>query len=46
LVYVLNELGKFIGLQPLTEMDILTSSIFPKLEINLTELFDLPEEKG
>jgi Uma2 family endonuclease len=46
LVYVLNELGKFIGLQPLTEMDTLVSTIFPKLEINLTELFDLPEEKG
>lgn len=38
-VYVLNEQGKYIGLQPFTEEDIMTSAIFPELEINLEEVF-------
>jgi Uma2 family endonuclease len=38
-VYVLNEQGNYIGLQPFTEEDIMTSAIFPELEINLEEVF-------
>jgi Uma2 family endonuclease len=38
-VYVLNEQGKYFGLQPFTEEDIMTSAIFPELEINLEEVF-------
>lgn len=41
LIYVLNKEIKFIGLQPLTETEILVSTIFPKLEVNLKELFEL-----
>ncbi len=36
-IYVLNEEGKYIGLKPVT--NILKSSIFPDLEINLEEIF-------
>ncbi len=45
LVYILNEEQKFVGLQPLTETEILVSTIFPELKVNLKELFDLPEKK-
>jgi Uma2 family endonuclease len=38
-VYVLNEQGIYIGLQPFTEEDFMTSAIFPELEINLEEVF-------
>lgn len=38
-VYVLNEQGKYIGLQPFTDEDIMTSAIFPELAINLEEIF-------
>ncbi|MBE9466268.1 Uma2 family endonuclease [Dyadobacter subterraneus] len=36
-MYVLNESGRYVGLKPATT--ILTSSIFPDLEINLEEIF-------
>lgn len=39
LIYLLNKEGKFIGLQPLTEDQKLTSAIFPELEITLSEVF-------
>jgi Uma2 family endonuclease len=38
--YILNEEGKFIGLQPLTEDDILTTPIIEGLEIVLKEVFE------
>lgn len=38
-VYVLNDEGKFIGLAPVIEDDILQSSIFPDLGINLKQVF-------
>jgi Uma2 family endonuclease len=40
LVYVLNESGAFIGLQPLTEAQELESSTFPGLVIKLSEVFE------
>jgi len=39
LVYLLNEAGRFIGLQPLTTAQTLTPNLFPELHINLEELF-------
>lgn len=39
-VYVLNEAGKYIGLQPVTDEDILTSTTFPDLQIDLSRVFD------
>jgi len=39
-VYVLNEAGKYIGLQPVTDEDILTSTVFPDLHIDLSRVFD------
>ncbi len=39
-VYVLNDQGKYIGLQPVTDEDILTSTIFPELKIDLAKVFD------
>ncbi len=39
-VYVLNETGKYIGLQPVTDEDILTSTTFPDLQIDLSRVFD------
>lgn len=33
--YVLNEAGKFIGLKPLTVLDLLTSTVFPELTVDL-----------
>ena len=38
-VFVRNEQGKFIGLQPCTEDDILTSTVFPELSIDLIKVF-------
>lgn len=37
-VFILNDEGKFIGLQPLTALDALTSSTFPELTIDLGEI--------
>jgi len=39
-VYVLNEVGKYIGLQPVTDEDILTSTVFTDLQIDLLRVFD------
>jgi Uma2 family endonuclease len=39
-VYILNEAGKYIGLQPVTDEDILTSTVFPDLQIDLSRVFD------
>jgi Uma2 family endonuclease len=39
LIYELNEEGKFIGKQPLTEDDILTSNLLTDLTINLKNIF-------
>jgi Uma2 family endonuclease len=39
-VYVLNEVGKYIGLQPVTDEDILTSTVFPDLQIDLSRVFE------
>ena len=39
LIYVLNENGVFVGLQPLTDEQDLRSSIFPDLVIHLNEVF-------
>jgi Uma2 family endonuclease len=38
-IYILNTEGKFIGLAPVIEDDILHSSIFPKLSIDLKPVF-------
>lgn len=38
-VWKLNEQGKYIGLQPAVEDDILTTSIIPGLEIEVTDVF-------
>lgn len=38
--FVLNEQGKYIGLQPLTEDDTVTTPILPGLEISLMEVFE------
>ncbi len=40
LVWKLNEAGKFIGLQPKVEGDILTTSIVPNLALELNEIFE------
>jgi Uma2 family endonuclease len=42
LVYVLNEKGKFIGLQPLTDEQTLEAALFPGLKVDLGELFAEP----
>lgn len=39
-VYVLNEAGKYIGLQPVTDEDILISTVFSDLQIDLARVFD------
>ncbi|MDZ7899977.1 MAG: Uma2 family endonuclease [Arcicella sp.] len=39
-VYILNEAGKYIGLQPVTDEDILTSTVFPDLQIDLSRVFE------
>jgi Uma2 family endonuclease len=38
-VYVLDQDGKFTGLAPVIEDDLLHSSVFPELEIDLTLVF-------
>ena len=38
-VYVLNDQSKYIGLQPVTDEDILTSTTFPELQIDLAQVF-------
>lgn len=38
-VYVLNEQGKYIGLRPQAHTEILTSTIFPELKVDLSEVF-------
>lgn len=38
-VFQLNEQGKYIGIQPFVEDDILTTPILPDLRINLMEVF-------
>lgn len=47
-IYTLNDSGKFIGKQPLTESEILISILFPEIEINLQQLFSfqIEEEKS
>jgi Uma2 family endonuclease len=37
--FILNETGKYIGLQPLTDDDIITSPILKGLEIQLSDIF-------
>lgn len=39
-VYLLNENGKYYGLQPFTDEDIITSPLFPELEVDLNEVFE------
>ena len=39
LVYVLNENGKFYGLKPFTEDELLVSVIFPELQFELLPIF-------
>ncbi|MCP1385526.1 Uma2 family endonuclease [Runella salmonicolor] len=39
-VYVLNDEGKYIGLKPYTEDDILTSSVLPGLEVSVSRIFE------
>lgn len=38
-VFQLNEQGRFIGLPPVVEGDLLTTPIIPNLKVNLTEVF-------
>ncbi len=47
-IYTLNDSGKFIGKQPLTESETLISILFPEIEINLKQLFSfqIEEEKS
>lgn len=39
LVYILNEVGRYIGLAPATDEDLLRPHIFPELAIDLKEVF-------
>ena len=39
-VFQLNEQGKYIGIQPFVEDDIITTPILPGLAINLMEVFE------
>ncbi|MGB0521343.1 MAG: Uma2 family endonuclease [Flammeovirgaceae bacterium] len=39
LVYVLDDRGKFIGLQPNTEDQVISPTIFPEVAIDLSEIF-------
>lgn len=39
-VYVLNELGKFVGLAPVIVDDVMQSTIFPGLQIDLKQVFE------
>lgn len=38
-VYVLNEAGKYIGLAPVLEDEVLRSAVFPELEVDLGMVF-------
>jgi Uma2 family endonuclease len=38
--FVLNEHGKYVGLAPLTDEDVLTTTILPNLEIRLEDIFE------
>ncbi len=38
-VWKLNEQGKYIGLPPAVEGDILGTPLIPNLEVDLTEIF-------
>jgi Uma2 family endonuclease len=38
-VFQLNEQGRFIGLPPVVEGDLLTTPVIPNLEVNVTEVF-------
>ncbi len=40
-IYVRNEASVFVGLAPVIEDDLLTSTIFPDLTINLKAVFDI-----
>ena len=40
IVYVLNDEGKYIGLRPYTEDDVITSSILPGLEVSVSRIFE------
>jgi Uma2 family endonuclease len=39
-VYVMNELGKFVGLAPVIVDDVMQSAIFPGLQIDLKQVFE------
>ena len=39
-VFQLNKAGKYIGIQPFVEDDIITTPILPDLKINLMEVFE------
>lgn len=39
LVYVLNEAGRFIGLKPISETEILHSPLFPAIQFDVKEMF-------
>lgn len=38
-VFQINEQGRFIGLPPVVEGDLLTTPVIPNLEVNVTEVF-------
>ena len=39
-IYIRNEVGKSVGLQPCVSDDIITTLIVPNLQVDLTEVFD------
>ena len=39
-IYIRNEAGSFIGKQPLTEQEMLTTDILPGLKLSLMEVFE------
>ncbi len=38
--FILNETGKYIGLKPLTDDDIITSPVLKGLKIQLSDIFN------
>jgi len=40
IVYVLNDEGKYIGLRPYTEDDVITSGVLPGLEVSVSRIFE------
>jgi len=40
IIYQLNDEGNYIGLPPLTEDDILTTTLFPELSVQLFDVFN------